>query len=106
MLRELFVSLDRSLLTTKKILFSYGSASQDLILSLQHVIKKFAISLAERRARAYLDTITTRTQYLSLQVRLFLSDSLTAGKPAYPLIGTSKLTNSRNSTRLRAVVKI
>ena len=85
MLRELLSFLDKSIFEIKKIAVSCDTASQDLLLNLQYITKKILLGLTFSQIRNYLETITLRTQYLSFQIKLYLTYDLFINK-SYKLI--------------------
>lgn len=76
MARDLVSFLDKSILEMGRISQSYDNASYDLLINLQYVTKKLATGLAFSQVRNYLETITLRTQYLSFQIKLYLTNDL------------------------------
>jgi len=90
MIQELSSYLDRSASKIKMITSTFLSSSQDILVSLQHVIKKLAKSYTVLQVRYYLDTVLIRTQYLSLQIRSYLTNDLFVEK-SY-LLSTNKTT--------------
>lgn len=80
MTNDLLAFLDKSLSEIKKISTSYDNASYDLLLNLQYVSKKLLINLTYTQVRNLLETITLRTQYLSFQIKFYLTQDLFANK--------------------------
>lgn len=60
----------------RKILASYEATSQDMLFSLQHIVKKLSQTYTVLQVKYYLDSIILRTQVLSLQIRLYLTHDL------------------------------
>lgn len=67
---------EKSILEMGKLAQSYENASYDLLGNFHYLTKKLASSLAITQVRNYLETITLRTQYISLQIKLFLTHDL------------------------------
>jgi hypothetical protein len=80
MTQELLSFLDKAIFEIKKISISYDNASYDLLLNLQYITKKVLISLSFSQIRTYLEIITLRTQYLSFQIKLYLTNDLFVNK--------------------------
>lgn len=100
MTKDLLTFLDKSLLEIKKISLSYDNASHDLLLNLQYITKKFLIGLTFSQIKNYLETITLRTQYLSFQIKLYLTNDLFVNKSftlvhLFPLKNNNITTNSK-----------
>ena len=55
---------------------SYEATSQDMLFSLQHIVKKLSQTYTVLQVKYYLYTIILRTQVLSLQIRLYLTHDL------------------------------
>ncbi len=80
MARDLVSFLDKSIFEIKKLSSSYDNASYDLLLNLQFIVKKLLLCLTFSQIRTYLDIVTLRTQYLSFQIKLYLTDDLFVNK--------------------------
>ena len=80
MARDLVSFLDKSIFEIKKLSSSYDHASYDLLLNLQFIVKKLLLCLTFSQIRTYLDIVTLRTQYLSFQIKLYLTDDLFVNK--------------------------
>jgi hypothetical protein len=97
MIQELSSYLDRSASKMKMITTTFLSSSQDTLYSLQHVVKKLSKSYTVLQVRYYLDGVLARTHYLSLQIRLYLTNDLFVEK-SYALTSNSaskKLTKQK-----------
>lgn len=73
MIRELATSMDRGASQVRKIMTSYEATSQEMLHSLQHIVKKLSQTYTVSQVKYYLDSIILRTQVLSLQIRLYLT---------------------------------
>ena len=99
---ELLSFLDKSLFEMKKIALSYDNASHDLLLNLQYITKKLLVGLAHSRIHNYLETIMLRTQYLSFQIKFYLTQDLFANK-SFTLTNAS-LENNQNNRKKRLLI--
>lgn len=59
---------------------SYETTSQDMLYSLQHIVKKLSQTYTVLRVKYYLDNIILRTQVLSLRIRFYLTHDLFASQ--------------------------
>lgn len=101
MTRDLLIFLDKSVSEIKKISLSYDNASYDLLLNLQYITKKLLLSLTIFQIRSYLEIVTLRTQYLSFQIKLYLTNGLFVNKP-FKL----KFSQKKEITRFANLVKL
>jgi hypothetical protein len=77
---ELVSFVNDTVFAIRKIASSYDASSHDLLLDLQYITKKLLTGLTFSQIRGYLDTPTLRTQYPSLQIKLYLTQDLFANK--------------------------
>lgn len=80
MIRELEIYLERSVERMRKIMMSYEMASRDSLVTLQHIIKKLSNTYIVLQVKYFLNSVEIRTQYLSLQIRLYLTHDLFVNK--------------------------
>jgi len=93
MIQELSSYLDRSSSKLKMVTTTFLSSSQDMLYSLQYVVKKLSKSYAVLQVRYYLDTVLSRAQYLSSQIKVYLTNDLFVEK-------TFVLSTSSSSSKL------
>jgi predicted CDP-diglyceride synthetase/phosphatidate cytidylyltransferase len=72
MIAELNNRLNASITKIKKITISYGLTCQDIIMSLQYVVKNLSKIYTLLEIKARLDEILFRTKYLSLELQYYL----------------------------------
>jgi len=94
MIHEFALYLERSVTKMRDVIRSFENASLDTLMSLQFVIKKLSFTYTVLWVRYFLSAIESRTQFLSLQIRLYLTHGLLAGKP-YTLVPLSKGVTAR-----------
>ncbi len=99
MIQELSSYLDRSSSKLKMVTTTFLSSSQDMLYSLQYVVKKLSKSYAVLQVRYYLDTVLSRTQYLSSQIKVYLTNDLFVEKSF--VLSTSS--SSSKLTKLKIV---
>ena len=97
MTRELISFLDKSIFEIKKISSSYDIASYDLLLNLQYITKKLLLGLTFSQIRIYLEIVSLRTQYLSFQIKLYLTTDLFVAK-SFRLVGSSYAPRTKTSS--------
>lgn len=79
-MRDLSSHLDRNISNMRKIMLSYENVSYGNVLHLQSVVRNLSNAYVILRAKSYSDSIDTRTQYLSLQIRLYSTHGLFTDK--------------------------
>ena len=100
MIQELSSYLERSSSKIKMITSTFSSCSQDILYTLQSTVKKLSKSYTVLQVRYYFDTILVRTQYLSLQIRSYLTnDCFAFGEKNYTL-SAKAITTSSCKTKL------
>ena len=91
MITELNNRLNSWITKIRKIAVSYGASSQDIINSLQYVVKNLAKTYTILQVKARLDEIILRTKYLSWELRSYIANALIAKQPVYANIKSKKL---------------
>lgn len=80
MIRQLELYFERCVKKMRKIMISYEMASRDSLVTLQHIIKKLSNTYTVLQVKYFLNSVEIRTQYLSLQIRLYLTHDLFVNK--------------------------
>lgn len=80
MMRELSSHWLHSMNHVSRLMRSYEATSKDILLCLRHSVARASNIYAISRAKSYLDGVATRSRHLSLQIRLYLTHGLFAGK--------------------------
>jgi hypothetical protein len=102
MIQELSAYLDRSSSKIKMITTTFLSSSQDILYSLQHVVKKLSKSYTVLQVRYYLDTILSKTQILSNEIRIYLTNDLFVEKNY--VLSTNSNSQIKKLTKLKIIL--
>ena len=80
MIKELATYLKKSLRQIKSISQSYEKASQDILFTLQYIIKKLTINTTVLRVKYHNDLLIYRTNLLTLEIKnYFTQEFCTSG---------------------------
>ena len=85
MIHELAIYLKRSINITKKLVISYETASLDIIVYSQYIIKKLLSTHIVFQVKYFSSATEFRTQSLLLQIRFYLTHELFVNK-SYNLV--------------------
>lgn len=91
LIQDLINSLDKSLSKTKMIMTTLLSLSEDILVIFQYRCKTLAKRREVLRVRYFLDNLILKTQYLTLQIRSYLTKELFSQKSFYFKVDGIKL---------------
>ena len=91
LIQDLVSSLDKSTSKIKMIMTTLLSSSEDIVVILQYTCKNLSKSNVTLKVRYYLDNLVLKTQHLSQQIRLYLTQELFSQKSFYFQVNGVKL---------------
>jgi hypothetical protein len=91
LIQDLVSSLDKSTSKIKMIMTTLLSSSEDIVVILQYTCKNLSKSNVTLKVRYYLDNLVLKSQHLSQQIRLYLTQELFSQKSFYLQVNNVKL---------------
>jgi len=76
MIKELSSYIDGSITDMKRISMSYATAPNDILKTLQYIIKKISINYTMIQMKYYHEILIYRTNLLSLEIKRYLARDL------------------------------
>lgn len=109
MIQDLASNLDRSVAQIKRISLSYELASNDILNSLQYIVKKSSINYTLAQIKYYHSTLIHRTNVLSLDIKQYFTNDLFLEK-SYDLTKVSQSSTSpahkNTSVRTQRIIDV